>query len=153
LDATSAKTISFGPNVAIVGGVPPLSWGLGVSYSRDKIAGVETQTKTIKEALSGSNGIMKNVVNTLDLKQDMKDSVTTISDLLEAKFGKTSPEELRQAAENIYTGLLYFGLTKESTPEQKQNVVDLMTEFYVQSWRNDAMTGMENKAYISSVGI
>lgn len=123
----------------MLGSIP--SWGLGVGYQADKLQGIEQKY----DALKASTEILFKALLT-GLKNG-GDQLNQVKKFLAHQYPKSKPEELQKAAENISTVIaLAKGIDSDIAAQ-------LIGEWYADSWRNNAIRGLNKNFKISGGAI
>lgn len=137
LNSYSAKKIAIGPNITLIWGVIP-SVGVSVGFGVDKQKGIEEQSEYIKQWITP---IVEAFLKTYDQLDGTKtESIKSLSKILRKQFPNSDQETLMDAANNIYTTLVYFWLTDSDRATIQKHIKhfsSLVTEFYVTNRKNE----------------
>lgn len=121
---------------------PILSLGLGGHYQVDKLAGIEQKYKEFK---ASANKLFTELFKVVG--NDGKSELNQVKDFLARKYQESTAEELQKAAENLHTVLaLAKGINSDVAAQ-------LIAEWYVDSWRNNAIRGLNKNFKISGGGL
>jgi len=148
----SAKYVTFGGNVSMVGVLP--TWWLSAGISQDRMAGIDRQYENIIDTLSGNDGILYDILTNVDLSG--ADVFASIQGRIEQKFDNASPDETRQAAQNIYRWLSYYGLNEwwvlSHWDPRLERIIQDITKNYALQRKNEAIR-WANGVHIESVWV
>ncbi|HRX63623.1 MAG TPA: hypothetical protein P5060_00790 [Candidatus Absconditabacterales bacterium] len=154
LELKTAKHFVVGANFTMIGSIP--SFGGAIGFSQDKIDGLNRQYDNIKEQLKGSNGVIADLLNSVDFGNNRDDVIGEIEIRLSERFGKAKGDEIRSAAVNLYEGILYFapsidGVLDKDDPILTKIVHDVADSYALQ-WKNQAMMDAKG-AYLENVTV
>lgn len=144
LKQTSAKFLWIDGNVWVVWWIP-VRW-VWLSFSQDKMKWLNTTYESIKWDLGNT---LKEVLkdqwpNSTDKTEIRAQMTASIKTALESRYGRTSEQELDQAAQNIFGWISYYLTNIENpsqiTDEQKTAIIEKVAENYANQWRNHAMS-------------
>ena len=123
----------------MLGPIPSL--GLGGHYEVDKLAGIEQKYKELK---ASTEMFFKVLLTGL---KNSGDQFNQLKGFLAREYPNSKPEELQKAAENISTVIaLAKGINSDVAAQ-------LIAEWYVDSWRNNAIRGLNKNFKISGGGL